>query len=315
MKTISSAAPGPDRKRRSLLKVVMGGGAAVFLAVCLLRAEPPVGLPPGAKVLNDISYVKDGHARQKLDLYLPEKPSGALLVYIHGGGWLEGDKAPLFAVGMMNLGYTMASINYRFSSDAVFPAQIQDCKAALRWLRAHAAEYGYDPKRVAVMGDSAGGHLVTLLAATGGTKEFDVGEYLDQPSNVVCGIDYYGPTDIVNYQPENDNPHIQRSGDQSILVRLLGGPVEERKELAEKASPTWWADKNCAPLYILHGTVDPLVPLKQSEVLADKLKSLNVEVTLDVIEGGGHGGPAFFEKVRVNNLILFLQNWLQTPSQ
>src|SRR5215510_8583807 len=146
--------------------------------------------PDGAKVIRDLSYVAGGvaggHERQKLDLYLPRAPKGSLVVWIHGGGWLSQTRADVDAAPFLTLGYAVASLDYRYSSDAVFPAQIEDCKATIRWLRAHAGAYGYDPHRIGAIGPSAGGHLTALLATTGGAHEFDVGAHLNQSSAIAC---------------------------------------------------------------------------------------------------------------------------------
>jgi acetyl esterase/lipase len=288
---------------------------AVIIQVSLalyLHAAPD--LPAGARVLRDLSYVTNGHSRQKLDLYLPASPKGPLIVYIHGGGWLSDTKEHVEGLALLAQGYSIASLDYRFSSDAVFPAQIEDCKAAIRWLRAHAREYGYDPQRVGAWGASAGGHLTALLATTGKSREFDVGEHLDQSSAILCGIDLFGPADLPGYQPLSTNPLLQRSGSESIFVRLLGGPVEEKLELARKASPVTWVSKDSAPLLIMHGTADPLIPLEQSQRLADKLKAAGVEVTLDVVKDGGHGGPQFWAEDRPQRFMDFWSRYLK-PSK
>jgi acetyl esterase/lipase len=261
-----------------------------------------------------VAYVTDGHARQKLDLYLPDKPKGPLLVYIHGGGWSAGTKNNAMGLPMLGLGYAVASVEYRFSQDAIFPAQIEDCKAAIRWLRAHAAENGYDAKHFGVMGDSAGGHLTALLAATGDIKDFDKGENLDQSSAIQCGIDFYGPTDFPGFVPPSDIPAVQRTGDQSLLTKLFGGPITEKMELAKKASPVAWVNKDTAPLFILHGTKDPLVPVSQSTEMDEKMKAAGVEVLLDVIEGAGHGGKEFFSDDRPKRMVEFLDKHLQPES-
>lgn len=291
---------------------------APILAISLLgallhrmHAESP--LPQGAaKVLRDLSYVPNGHARQKLDLYLPVTPKGPLLVYIHGGGWRGGSKNAPIGLPLLNLGYTLASVEYRFSQDAVFPAQIDDCKTAVRWLRAHAGEYGYDPKRIAAAGDSAGGHLTALLAATGDVHEFDEGENLDQSSAIRCGIDFYGPTDFLAFVPPADRPPTPPSNGMTLLIQLFGGPLTEKMELARKASPVSWVNNHTAPLFILHGTKDPLVPPSQSAELSEKMQTAGVEVKLDMIEGAGHGGKEFFAADRPQQMLEFLEKHL-TP--
>ena len=145
------------------LRAFAAAAIALFTIHGLALAEtaPPAAPPQqdgaqAVRVLRDLPYVEDGHERQKLDLYLPQKPAGPLLVWIHGGGWREGSKANPPGLAVVENGVAVASIGYRLSQHALFPAQIEDCKAAIRWLRAHAAEYGYDPQKIAVWGESAG---------------------------------------------------------------------------------------------------------------------------------------------------------------
>lgn len=286
------------------------------LALALLAPLPPLltqaqpALPPEVKQMLDIPYVPNAHANQKLDLFVPPNPRGPLVVFIHGGGWVGGSKKDFDPTGLLGTGTCVARIEYRFSQHALFPAQIEDCKAAIRWLRAHAAEYGYDPKRIGATGSSAGGHLVALLATTGNVKDFDVGENLDQSSAIQCGIDFFGPTDFPGWKAPTDNPDVQRSGPSSLVVKLLGGSIDEKPELARKASPITWVTKETAPLLILHGTNDPLVGLNQSERLVEKMKAAGVEVTLDVIQGAGHGSADFFTPERVKAMVEFLARHL-----
>lgn len=280
------------------------------LSVSVCLAEAP-NLPPGTKVLRDLSYVTNGHEKQKLDLYLPTVLKGPLLVCIHGGAWRAGSKNNTDGIPLLALGYAVAQIEYRFSQDAIFPAQIEDCKSAIRWLRAHAAEYGYDPKHIGAWGGSAGGHLVALLATTGTNHEFDVGGNLDQSSAIQCGVDIFGPTDFPNWKAPSKNPMIQRSGPESCLTQLLGGEMDKDKmDLAKRASPITWVSKDTAPLFIMHGTTDQLVGLEQSQTFHDKLKALGVEVTLDIVEGAGHGGGEFFSGDRPKKLLDFLNGHL-----
>ncbi|CAN5153807.1 hypothetical protein BH23VER1_BH23VER1_14250 [soil metagenome] len=281
-----------------------------LLVYCpLAAAETP--LPAGVRVIRDLAYMSDGHARQKLDLYLPAVGSGPLIVFIHGGAWRSGSKDGVDSAGMLAHGYAVASVGYRLSQHARFPAQIEDCKSAIRWLRAHAGEYGYDPERIAAWGTSAGGHLTALLATTGTTREFDVGEHLDQSSAIRCGVDFFGPTDFPGWAPASDMPVIQRSGPESCLVQLFGGPVGENLGIARQASPIAWVGRDSAPLFIMHGTDDPLVGLEQSQKFADKLEEAGVDVSLEVIEGGGHGGAEFFAGDRPDLLLAFLSRHLE----
>jgi len=284
--------------------------SAAFAQQTATPAERPKELPADAKVLLDLPYVENGHARQKLDLYLPAEPKGPLLVWIHGGGWRAGSKDHPPGLATVKNGVAVASVEYRFSQDAVFPAQIEDCKAAIRWLRAHAKEYGYRDDLVAAWGASAGGHLVALLAVTGKVRDFDVGAHLDQSSAIQCGIDWFGPSDFPAYDPNLPTAMVQRENPESVIAQLFGGPVSQKLELAKRASPVTWVTKDAAPLLIMQGTKDPLVPLDQSQRLADKLKAAGADVTLDIIEGAGHGGPQFVTAEKLTEILQFLtKHW------
>jgi acetyl esterase/lipase len=143
-------------------------------------------IPPGVKVLKDLEYARIGDRRLLLDLYLPEKGERPLplIIWVHGGGWAAGSKDQVGAVRQLNRGYAVASLDYRLSSEAIFPAQIEDCKAAVRWLRAHAQKYDLDRNRFGAWGSSAGGHLVALLGTSSTIKDFDTGEYGRPPGSI-----------------------------------------------------------------------------------------------------------------------------------
>jgi acetyl esterase/lipase len=259
-----------------------------LLWLALAQEKRPAGLPEGAKALRDLAYVPGGHERQHLDLYLPAEPDGPLpvIVWVHGGSWRTGSKDRCPALPLVGKGYAVASLNYRLSQHAAFPAQIADCKTAIRWLRSHAREYGLDPEHIGAWGASAGGHLVALLGTAGGLKELEgKGENLDQSSKVQAVCDWFGPTDFrgLGNSTNADNP----------VARLLGGPVSEKKELAALASPLAHVSKDAPPFLIMHGDQDQLVPLSASERLAEALKKAGVEVTLRTLADAGHGGAAF----------------------
>ncbi len=273
-------------------------------------ATPTKEIPDDTKVLLNIPYVEKGHDQQKLDLYVPAHPKGPVLVWIHGGGWRGGSKDKPPGLAMLKQGVVVASVEYRFSQHAIFPAQIEDCKAAIRWLRAHAKDYGYRDDLVAAWGASAGGHLVALLAVTGKTHDFDVGANLDQSSAIQCGIDWFGPADFPAYDPNLPTAMVQRENPDSVLAQLFGGPVSQKLELAKRASPITWVTKDAAPLLIMQGTQDPLVPPDQSQRFADKLKAVGADVTLEMIEGAGHGGPQFTTADRLKMMFTFLaKHW------
>ena len=210
-------------------------------AAPLAQAQPgaKVPLPEGTKVLRDLAYVPGGHERQKLDLYLP--PTGSrwpLVVAIHGGAFRMGSKEGEPAGGFVSRGFAVAAINYRLSQHAVFPAQIEDCKAAVRWLRANAARYGYDPDRIASYGGSAGGHLAAMLGTTGDVKAFDVGAHLDQSSRVQAVVDFFGPTDFLQMDAHRLNAQAMvHDTPDSPESQLVGGPIRDNPDRVARANP------------------------------------------------------------------------------
>ena len=270
-------------------------------------AEAP-HIPPDAKTLRDLPYVTGGHERQKLDLYLPA--TGAkrpLLIWIHGGGWEGGNKNDCPALGLLAHGFVVASLNYRLSQHAIFPAQIEDCKSALRWLRAHAEEYGIDPARVGVWGASAGGHLAALLGTTAHTRQFDSGENLDQSSGVQCVIDWFGPTDFLHW---GDTSIFTVTDPKSPIYKLLGGPLPEKDALARAASPVTFVQKDAAPILMMHGDKDALVPIQQSEEFHEALQAAGVETTLNILPGSNHGGAEFLAEPKLKLMVHFLEKHL-----
>ena len=249
-------------------------------------------MPASVQVKKDMPYAATSDPRQTLDLYLPGTPRGSrllpVIVNIHGGAFKLGDKnmgvreiADLVASG----DYAGVSINYRLSGQAIWPAQIHDCKAAIRWVRAHAPEYHLDPDRIGVIGASAGGHLVAMLGTSGGVAalEGDVGPHQGAGSRVACVVDQFGPTDFLAMAGSHDSPGSPES-------ELIGGPVRENKDEARAASPITYVTHDDPPFLIFHGTADPLVPFSQSERLARALKDAGVECHFVPVRGAGHGG-------------------------
>ena len=262
---------------------------------------------------HNLPYVKNGDPNQRLDLVVPAATrSGTglvpLIVWIHGGGWEHGSYHENPARAMAARGYAVASIGYRLSSQAKYPAQIEDCKAAIRWLRSHAREYRLDPRRVGVWGASAGGHLAALLGTTPKDRRFDVGGDLDQSSAVQCVIDSFGPADLLHW----GDPPLPSSYDtpNNPLGRLLGGRVMDHVELARSASPVSFVDRDSAPFLIIHGERDPIVPVQQSVVLDAALRKAGVETTLVIVPGGGHGGTAFTDAKYLFQMVAFMDRQL-----
>jgi len=253
-------------------------------------------LAADARVLRDIEYIPGGGERNRLDLYLPASGTNPapVIVWVHGGAWLAGSKDECPARRFVSLGYAVASINYRLSQHAIFPAQIEDCKAAIRWLRSRAAEYQFDTNRFAAWGASAGGHLVALLGTTGDTNLFDKGENLDQSSAVQAVVDWFGPTDFTQMSKYSaTNSPIDHDAPDAPEAMLIGGPVQRNKDKAAAANPITYVSKTDPPFLIMHGDRDNIVPYQQSELLREALEKAGVSVTLKIIEGAGHGfgGP------------------------
>lgn len=254
------------------------------------RANRP-NVPEGTRILHDLAYVPNGHERQKLDLYLPEQKQGngplPIIVWVHGGAWLAGSKENCPAVRFLRQGYAAASINYRLSQHAIFPAQIEDCKAAIRFLRANAEKYNIDPNRIGVWGASAGGHLVALLGTAGNVKEFDKGPNLQFSSCVQAVCDFFGPTDFTKMSDFESS--MDHDASDSPEAQLVGGPVQENKEACRRANPITYVSKDDPPFLICHGDKDPLVPHNQSVLLKVALKEAGVSVIFHTVKGGGHG--------------------------
>lgn len=263
------------------------------------RAEPPTvstpsQLPPNVIAYRDLPYVSNGHDRQKLDLYTPATGENhPLIIWIHGGAFRMGSKEgnpdnPLH-FEYVTKGYALASINYRLSQHAIFPAQIEDCKAAVRWLRAHAAEYNLDPDRFAAWGPSAGGHLVAMLGTASHVTEFEVGEHLGVSSRVQCVVNYFGPTDFLQMDEQRLPDGMIHNEPNSPESELVGGNIQEHPDKAAAANPITYITEDVPPFLIVHGNQDPLVPYGQSELLVDALEKVGADVTFYTVEGGGHG--------------------------
>jgi len=289
--------PVADRELMKMKRIQFNWsfGLALYVSSALAAWAQSAAARREVEAHRNLEYVPAGHERHKLDLFLPKGVNGPLplLVWVHGGGWKNGSKdgCPPLRKGYAQRGYAVASINYRLSGHAVFPAQIQDCKAAIRWLRAHAVEYGIDPKRIGVWGSSAGGHLVALLGTSGDVKEFDVGGNLDQSSRVQAVCDYYGPTDFeVFVTTPRYESHASGSSPEALLI---GGAVLENKEKARRVNPIEYVSKDDPPFLIVHGDEDRTVPLNQSSLLYEALKKAGRDVRFHTIHGAGHGRPGF----------------------
>ncbi|WP_231733992.1 alpha/beta hydrolase [Calycomorphotria hydatis] len=265
-------------------------------------------------MVKDIEFANvDGHSL-KLDLYLADGESSPLVVWIHGGGWRGGKKSKCYVTWLTDHGYSVASVSYRLTDKAIFPAQIHDCKGAVRWLRANAEKYGYDTSKIAVTGASAGGHLAALLGTTSDVSELEgtVGGNLDQSSRVDAIVDYYGATDFIQRTKTQPHKTIKKG---SIVNLLLGGPADKKVELARLASSAFHVTQDDPPLLILHGKKDDKVLVGQSERIVDVYQQAGLPVTLYVLENSGHGGKEFYQSENRQRVVDFLNQHLKELSE
>lgn len=269
--------------------------AAVFAVIATATAlavggQPAQGqIPEGVEVVRDVVYATVGQRRLHMDLVRPQtQPEEPLpvLIHIHGGAWRSGSYHTDILYPFAAAGYFTASIEYRLTQEAIFPAQIHDCKAAVRFLRAKAADYKIDAERIGVIGLSAGGHLAALLGTSGGVEELegDLG-YPEQSSRVQAVINMFGPTDITTMIADRG----RRLGAVSPEDELVGGPLEENLELARQASPLTYVDATDPPFLILHGDKDQVVPFVQSVKFDQALRAAGVDSTFVRMRNGGHG--------------------------
>ena len=295
-----------------------------FLSVIILSSahaqyrSPVQGIfPKGTVYYSNIPYAEDTVKKHLLDIYLPPnaKAKNPLIVWVHGGAWMLNDKyADMNYMRntikeFMDSGYALASIDYRFSTSAVFPAQIQDCNQALEFLYDHAAAYKLDKNLIALIGFSAGGHIASLTSLShnnnvaafynkGNKKEF----------SIKCVLDFYGPSDLIAIASSPDTSINNLHSPVSILIGAL--PVE-RPDLAKNASPVSYIDKNDPPFLIVQGEKDESVPNTQSWLLHSWLSLAGVKNELIIVPGAPHYGEMFDQEWIRKKLFAFLRNYLR----
>jgi acetyl esterase/lipase len=258
--------------------------------------------------LKDIVFAHTSEKELKMDIYFPEnkQESRSVLMWIHGGGWKAGSKKNCKLKWLVEHGYVVASVSYRFSQEAKFPAQIHDCKAALRYLKANANKYGLDKNRIAVSGASAGGQLAALMATSADDEFLDgkLGDYSNETTQVPVVIDFYGASDFL-LREKNQPEKVNKKG--GVVYELLGGAVQDKRELAKKASAAHQVGKGDSAILIIHGSQDKVVLPGQSKRLheAYQIKGLNSQ--LHIIDGAGHGGKDFDNEEIKKMILKFLK--------
>ncbi len=273
----------------------------LVLVMCLVvKVSMAVEVEPQ---LRDVPYAKIADRSLTLDLYLPtgnhERPCPTV-VWIHGGAWRSGSKSDVPVKDWLKKGFSIASIDYRLSPEARFPAQIHDIKAAIRFLRAKANDWSLDPQRFIVAGSSAGGHLACLTGVSADVAELEgtVGEHLDKSSHVQAIISFYGASNLQSILSQSTE--YGRGVRVPALQLLLGGQPDEKPELARLASPVVHVDSKDPPLWLVHGDADPQMPIAQSQELLERYQQFALPVDFATIPGGKHGGEAFFTSARLD---------------
>lgn len=283
-------------------KSLIGVFGVAFASLVLVAAAQPQ-----SRVVRDITYATVGERSLQLDLHMPEGASNPpLLVWIHGGAWRQGSRTGL-RTEFVRHGFATASVGYRLSTEARFPAMIHDIKAAIRFLRARAGDYGYRADRIAISGDSAGAHLAVLAGVSNDVPELEgtLGAYRDQSSDIQSIVAYYPATNLTSI--------LRQSTPFGLNVRipalqlLLGDQPDRVPELARLASATTHVGASDPPLLIFHGDQDPQMPINQSHELHGLYKAHALDGEMVVVHGGVHGGEVFYSGANLDRALAFLK--------
>lgn len=291
-------------KRRTLF--VIGAVSILCLLAWLLAARNDNA---GIIVEKDLVYGKGGDTDLRLNLAMPKAGAGpfSVVVFLHGQGWKAGDRTemdPLVA-GIARLGYVGVTVGYRLVPAARFPAQVEDCKAAIRWMRAHAAQYRMDPRRIAVVGFSAGGYLAAMLGVTSGADGLEGSSGSGDPSSAVQAVvSFFGPTDFTT---RDWPPDLERE----VIVPFLGGTFADRSDAYRQASPIHFVTKDAPPFLFFHGVDDALVPIDQSRRLAASLQRAGVPARVVAFEHEGHGFTDATNQVAMRQMLDFLDEYFR----
>ena len=244
----------------------------------------------------DVEYARVGEHRLLLDLYLPpQSPKPVpLAVWIHGGAWRAGSKDSVPVERWLQQGFAITSIEYRLSPVARFPAQINDIKAAIRWLSGNAKTYAFDSNRFIIAGSSAGGHLAALVGVSNGIPalEGDLGDLKSTSSDVQAIVSFFGASNLESILSQSTSHGL--SVRIPALELLLGGQPDQKQDLAKLASPVTHVDATDPPLWLIHGDADPQMPIEQSNELQQRYTDLRLKVDFEIVNGGKHGGEGFF---------------------
>jgi acetyl esterase/lipase len=296
--------------RRTFL--LASAATIAFLPGISFAAEAPGKRSETPREFKDIAYVEGGHEQQRLDIYLPTNPAPhPLIVYVHGGAWRGGSKKDMPLGKLIAQGFAVANVDYRLSTVAPMPAQMHDIKAAIRFLRAHATDYGFDPKRFAVAGSSAGGHLAALTGTSNGDTELEgkLGAHAGQSSDVQAIVSFFGASNLQTILGQSTPRGLSMR--VPALQLLLGGQPDEKPALAKLASPVAHVSAHVPPLLLIHGDADPQMPIEQSRELDAAYRKAGRPVQFVVMPGSVHGGKEFYDAERVAIVEKFLREHLK----
>ncbi|MDA9764375.1 alpha/beta hydrolase [Opitutales bacterium] len=269
------------------------------------------GLNGETQKLLNVEFAKVDDLSLKLDVYIPtEVEEPTLIVWVHGGAWRAGSKNNPSILPIVAKGYALASIDYRLTPVAPFPANVHDIKAAIRYLRANAELYGYKKDGFVISGASAGGHLAALVGVSNGQPELEgkVGKHLDVSSDIAAIVDFYGASNLTTILNQS-TPH-GLSVRIPALELLIGGHPDDLPKIAKLASPVFHLDENDPPLLLIHGDQDPQMPINQAHELHGVYKGKDLPVEFEVIYNSAHGGKAFYDEERMALVDYFISSRL-----
>jgi acetyl esterase/lipase len=286
--------------RSKLLPIGLVSAAASALVPWAAVAAPSIQA--------DIQYATAASGEPlRLDLYLPESGAGApLIVWIHGGAWENGNKSAMPLEPVIERGFAVASLDFSPASKAPFPGQVHEIKAAIRFLRAQAKQYGYDASRIAVAGASSGAHLAALVGTSNGNSELEgtLGAQRGESSAVHAIVSYFAATNLTTILAQSTPFGLNVR--EPALKRLLGAAPKDAENLARLASPVFQVDRTDPPLLLFHGDLDPQMPINQSHELEGAYEKQGLDAELVVVHGAAHGGDAFYSPENVQRVVAFL---------
>jgi acetyl esterase/lipase len=261
----------------------------------------------------DIAYATSASGEPlRLDLHIPSTAAGApLLIWVHGGAWENGNKSAMPLEPLIERGFAVASLDFSPASRAPFPGQVHEIKAAIRFLRAEAARYGYDAQRIGIAGASSGAHLAALVGTSNGHAELEgaLGAHRGQPSDVHAIVSYFAATNLTTILAQSTPFGLNIR--EPALVRLLGAAPKDAEPIARLASPVFHVGAGDPPLLLLHGDLDPQMPINQSHELEGAYERQGLEAELIVVHGAAHGGDAFYSPENVERVAHFLNAHLR----